>query len=162
MSADLTNPTLRALRRILRAADIGGRQLASATGLTPSQLLVLREIERKGETTPSTVAGALQFSQATITNILDRLEGSELVTRTRSERDRRQVRLQITSKGLSALEAAPDLLQQQFSERFAKLPNWEQAMVLAALERLSAMLGASDMDAAPLLDAGAIDRSDPG
>ncbi|MET3528034.1 hypothetical protein [Phenylobacterium koreense] len=72
------------------------------------------------------------------------------------------MRLQITPKGLSVLEAAPDLLQQQFSERFARLPSWEQAMILASLERLGAMLGAGDMDAAPLLDAGAIDRRDPG
>lgn len=162
MSEDLTNPTLRALRRILRAADIGGRQLASATGLTPSQLLVLREIERRGESTPSAVAGALQFGQATITNILDRLEASGLASRQRSDKDRRQVKLQITPKGRGALEAAPDLLQQQFSERFAQLPSWEQAMILASLERLGAMLGAGDMDAAPLLDAGAIDRRDPG
>jgi DNA-binding MarR family transcriptional regulator len=162
MSGDLTNPTLRALRRILRAADIGGRQLASATGLTPSQLLVLREIERRGESTPSMVAHALQFGQATITNILDRLESSGFVSRQRSEKDRRQVRLQITPSGAGVLEAAPDLLQQQFSERFAGLPSWEQAMILASLERLSAMLGAGEMDAAPLLDAGAIDRRHPG
>lgn len=135
--------------------------MASATGLTPSQLLVLREIERRGESTPSAVASALQFGQATITNILDRLEASGLASRQRSEKDRRQVRLQITAKGLGVLDAAPDLLQQQFSERFADLPAWEQAMILASLERLGAMLGAGDMDAAPLLDAGAIDRRDP-
>jgi hypothetical protein len=32
-------------------------------------------------------------------------------------------------------------------------------MILAALERLGEILDASDIDAAPLLDAGAIDRS---
>lgn len=161
MSGDLTNPTLRALRRILRAADIGGRQLASATGLTPSQLLVLREIERRGESTPGAVASALQFGQATITNILDRLEASGLVSRQRSEKDRRQVRLLTTAKGQEILDAAPDLLQQQFSERFAALASWEQAMILASLERLGFVLGAEDMDVAPLLDAGAIDRRHP-
>lgn len=158
METDLTNPTLRALRRILRAADLGGRQIASATGLTPSQLLVLQEIEQRGEITPSEVASALQFGQATITNIVDRLVALDLASRRRSEKDRRQIVLQTTAAGREAIEAAPDLLQQKFRERFTALPGWEQAMILAALRRLSGLLGAEELDVAPLLDAGAIDR----
>ena len=53
MDQDLTIPALRALRRILRASDLGNRQLAAATGLTPSQLLVLQEIGERRETTIS-------------------------------------------------------------------------------------------------------------
>jgi hypothetical protein len=34
-------------------------------------------------------------------------------------------------------------------------------MILASVEKLAAILGAEDLDAAPLLDAGAIDRSRP-
>ena len=162
MDADLSIPALRALRRILRAADLGGRQLASATGLTASQLLVLQEIGRKGETTPSQIAAALQFGQATITNIVDRLEATDLVTRERGETDRRKIFLRATDAGRAALEAAPDLLHQRFRERFTALPDWQQAMILAALERLSGVLGADAIDAAPLLDAGAIDRNPVG
>ena len=88
MEPEITNAALRAIRRILRAADQGGRRLAAATGLTPSQLLVLQEIERRGETTPSAVAASLQFGQATVTNIVDRLTAAGVVTRRRSDRDR--------------------------------------------------------------------------
>jgi DNA-binding MarR family transcriptional regulator len=158
MDNDLSTRALRALRRILRAADLAGRRLAAATGLTPSQLLVLQEIERRGETTPSAIAAALQFGQATITNIVDRLERSGLVSRQRSEKDRRQIFLRATPAGREAIEAAPDMLQQQFRERFPALEGWEQAMILAALERLSGVLDADAIDAAPLLDTGAIDR----
>ena len=73
MEAQITNAALRAIRRILRAADLGGRRLATETGLTPSQLLVLQEIERRGQTTPGAVAAVLQFGQATVTNLVDRL-----------------------------------------------------------------------------------------
>lgn len=158
MDADLSSETLRALRRILRITELGGRQLASATGLTPSQLLVLQEIGRRGEVTPGTVAARLQFSQATITALVDRLTAAELVTRRRSERDKRQMLLGATEAGLELLNRAPDMLQAQFSERYQALPRWEQAMLLASLERLGALLGAEDIDAAPLLDAGPIDR----
>jgi DNA-binding MarR family transcriptional regulator len=159
MNGQITHAALRAIRRILRAADQGGRRLAAATGLTPSQLLVLQEIERRGETTPSAVASALQFGQATVTNIVDRLEALGLARRHRSERDRRQVILRITAEGRERLETAPDLLQQRFHRHFEALPSWEQAMILAALERLGEILDVNDVDAAPLIDTGAITRT---
>jgi DNA-binding MarR family transcriptional regulator len=159
MDGDLTNPALRTIRKILRAADQSERRLATATGLTPSQLLVLQEIERRRQTTPGAVAQTLQFGQATVTNILDRLEGAGLVSRRRSEGDKRKVRLEVTPQGQAVLGAAPDLLQARFRERFGELEAWEQAMILSALERLSVILDASDIDAAPLIDGGVIDRS---
>jgi DNA-binding MarR family transcriptional regulator len=159
MEGQVTNAALRAIRRILRAADQGGRRLAAETGLTPSQLLVLQEIERRGETTPSAVAAALQFGQATVTNIVDRLANAGLTTRHRNDRDKRQVLLHATPAGLAMLETAPDLLQARFRDRFEALPTWEQAMILAALERLCQILDAAEIDAAPLIDAGIIDRT---
>jgi DNA-binding MarR family transcriptional regulator len=159
MNAEITNAALRAIRRILRAADQGGRRLAAETGLTPSQLLVLQEIDRRDGVTPSAIASSLQFGQATVTNIIDRLTASGLATRRRSERDKRQVLLQATPEGRAMLEAAPDLLQARFRDRFESLPAWEQAMILAALERLGEILGAAEIDAAPLIDAGRIDRT---
>ena len=159
MDAPLANATLRALRRILRASDLGERRVASATGMTPSQLLVLQEVDRRGETTPTTIASTLQFGQATVTNIVDRLVAAGYLTRQRDELDRRKMVLRATSQGRAALNTAPDLLQSQFRERFAALPSWEQAMILAALERLSELLDAAGIDAAPLIDTGVIDRA---
>jgi DNA-binding MarR family transcriptional regulator len=158
MEGTITNAALRSIRRILRAAEQGGRKLATETGLTPSQVLVLQEIERRGETTPSVVAANLQFGQATVTNLVDRLMAAGFVTRQRNERDKRQVILRATVEGRAALESAPDLLQVRFRDRFEELPTWEQAMILAGLERLGQILGAEDIDAAPLIDTGVIDR----
>ncbi|MCP1472129.1 DNA-binding MarR family transcriptional regulator [Sphingobium sp. OAS761] len=159
MDSSIASLTLRALRRVLRATDIGSRQLAAATGLTPSQLLVLREIDARGSATPSAIAQTLQFSQATITAIVDRLENLHYVQRQRSERDKRQLHLSLLPSGRVALDDAPDLLQKTFTDRFVQLPQWEQAMILASVERLSELLNAQNIDAAPLLDSGIIDRS---
>ncbi len=159
MEAAIANATLKALRRILRATDGGNRKLAAATGLTPSQLLVLREVEARDEVTPGSIAQRLQFSHATITAIADRLVDLGLITRTRGERDKRQILLNATAEGRQRLADAPDMLQEIFAERFAALPTWEQAMILAGTERLAVILGAGDIDAAPLLDTGIIDRT---
>ena len=104
------------------------------------------------------IASALQFGQATVTTIGDRLTSAGYVTRQRGERDKRQIFLRATDAGRATLDAAPDMLQDQFRDRFETLPAWEQAMILAALERLGELLDATDIDAAPLIDSGAIDR----
>lgn len=161
MAPQIASLTLRALRRVLRATEIGSRQLATATGLTPSQLLVLREIDMRDSATPGSIAHTLQFSQATITTIVDRLESLGFVQRQRSERDKRQFHLKTLPGGKAALADAPDPLQMTFTERFVALPPWEQAMILAAVERLAMLMDAQNIDAAPLLDSGLIDRSGP-
>lgn len=159
MAESRTEAALRAIRRIMRAADHSERQLALATGLTPSQLLLLKEVARLGEATASNLATVLHFSQATVTNLVDRLEALELVERRRGVQDRRQVWVAITTKGRDTLDKAPDILQELFSGRFPNLPDWEQAMVVATLERVSALLDAEKIDAAPLIEAGGpIDR----
>lgn len=161
MTSEIASLTLRALRRVLRATEISSRQLAVATGLTTSQWLVLREIEARTKTTPGVVAQALQFSQATITTIVDRLVALDLVQRQRNANDKRQFLLTATQVGRHVVINAPDLLHLTFTGRFVKLPSWEQAMILAAVERLALLMDAQDIDAAPLLDSGAIDQSQP-
>jgi DNA-binding MarR family transcriptional regulator len=158
MDQAVATQTLRVLRRILRATERSGREIAAATGMTPSQLLVLQEVERLHETTPTAVARTLRFSQATVTNIVDRLVTAGYLTRTRADTDRRRFLLRVTEAGRSALHDAPDLLQDRFRENFAMLAPWEQAMILAAMERFAELLGASEIDAAPLIDTGVIDR----
>ena len=161
MKPDIASLTLRALRRVLRATEIGSRQLAIATGLTTSQWLVLREINARERTTPGTIAQVLQFSQPTVTTIVDRLVALELVQRQRSTKDKRQFLLSAMPAGKEVVANAPDLLQMTFTNRFIELPHWEQAMIFAAVERLAMLLDAQDIDAAPLLDSRAIDRSEP-
>lgn len=156
-----TESALRAIRRLLRAAELGEKQLAAATGLTPSQLVVLQEVERRGETTAGSIATAVQFSQATVTNLVDRLVERGFVLRSRREQDRRQVWVSLTDEGRAALISAPDMMQDHFRTRFEKLPDWEQGMIVAMLERLAGLLNADRINAAPVIDAGVIDRLEP-
>lgn len=99
--------------------------------------------------------------QATITTIVDRLEALGFVQRQRSVKDKRQFHLSVLPAGKAALVDAPDPLQTTFTERFVALPAWEQAMILAAAERLATLMDAQNIDTAPLLDSGLIDRSTP-
>jgi DNA-binding MarR family transcriptional regulator len=146
MDNSLVAPALRAIRRILRTAEEGERRLAHATGLTSSQVLVLQEVHAARDVTPSAVANALQLSQASITNICDRLEEVGLLARRRGERDKRQVRLTLTDRGRRMLEEAPELMQNRLSGCFEQLAPWEQAMMLSALGRIADLLGPDALD----------------
>ena len=149
---------LSAMRQILRATENYARSLSRSTGLTASQLLLLQVLDQHGETTAGQIAAHMGITQATTTSLLHKLEARGLVRRQRGDIDRRQVWLSLTEEGREKLAAAPDGLQEIFRERFENLDSWEQAMLVAALERVAAMLGAEALDAAPVLDVGAIDR----
>lgn len=149
---------LSAMRQILRATENYARNLSRSTGLTASQLLLLQVLDQHGETTAGQIAAHMGITQATTTSLLHKLEARALVRRQRGDSDRRQVWLSLTAEGREKLAAAPDGLQEIFKERFENLESWEQAMLVAALERVVALLDADALDAAPVLDVGAIDR----
>ncbi|PQA88891.1 MarR family winged helix-turn-helix transcriptional regulator [Hyphococcus luteus] len=144
------------LRQILRATEISSRALAKQCGLTPSQLILMEILAKSGAAAPSALAKDVSLSQATVTALIDKLENRNLVERKSDEKDRRRVSVVLTSKGAATLENAPSLLQQRFERGFGKLEDWEQAFLVAALERTVALLDAEELDAAPVLDVGAI------
>lgn len=153
--------SLVALRRILRATERHGKALARASGLTPVQMRVLSILDTDGRSTPKAIAAKLRVAQATMTALIDRLAAKGMVERQRSDYDRRQMNLFITEKGRAALESAPDPLQDTFVTEFEQLPDWEQAMIVAALERVASMMNADEIDASPVLDLGDIKRAPP-
>ncbi|WP_253798590.1 MarR family winged helix-turn-helix transcriptional regulator [Rhodovulum sp. P5] len=150
--------SLIALRRILRATELYGRELARAAGLTPVQIRVLQVVAETGKSTPKAIAARMGVSQATITTLIDRLVAKGLVERQRSDTDRRQTNILITPAGRQAIDRAPDPLHDRYVAAFEALPDWEQAMLVAALERVAGLLDAGNLDAAPVLDLGDINK----
>lgn len=144
-----------ALRRITRAIDLRSRGLMQQCGLTAPQLASLRAIERLQPITGGALAKSIHLGQATLTGILTRLESRGLVSRERSESDRRTVVVELTDEGRAVLESAPSLLQDSFRRELLKLHEWEQTQMLATLQRIASMMDAEEIDAAPMLAAGA-------
>lgn len=147
-----------ALRRILRATELNSKRLASRTGLTTSQFILLQQVVRDGKVSPSSLARAARLTQATVTSLVDKLERGQFVTRRRDTEDRRRIWIEPTAAGRQAVADSPDVLQDRFRARFRELEDWEQAMVITALERVSALLDADAIDASPVLDIGDLDR----
>jgi DNA-binding MarR family transcriptional regulator len=146
------------LRRVIRATDLYSRDLVKSSGLTAPQLLVLQALASQPGLSVGELAQQLSLSQATISSILDRLEGRELVQRRKSTQDKRKTQLMLGSKGRQAIEGAPLPLQERFVQRFTALEDWEQNQILSALQRVASMMDARELDASPVLDIGSLDR----
>lgn len=147
-----------ALRQIQRQTEQASKRLASMAGLTPSQLLVMQILSESGEMSAGEVSKMTQLKHATITSLVDKLVACGLLTRRRCDEDRRRVWLTLLPEGEKVITSAPDLLQDTFQSRFKTLPDWHQSMLVSALERVAALLDAEDLDAAPILDVGALDQ----
>ena len=152
-----SNQALIALRRILRVTDLNSRKLALKSELTASQLLVLRHLAENGAALPSAIAKSIDLKQATVTVLVNKLEDGGHVTRRRDTEDRRRVWVELTDAGNEAREKSPDLLQNRFERGFEGLEEWEQAMLVATLERVVWLLDAEEIEAAPVLDVGDLD-----
>tara|TARA_R110000782_G_scaffold158433_4_gene250555 strand:+ start:3940 stop:4431 length:492 start_codon:yes stop_codon:yes gene_type:complete len=155
---DSIEDVLIALRRVIRATDLHSRQLIKTTGITTPQLLLLQSVNNNSEVTVSELAKDISLSQATVTNILVRLEKRGLLIRTRSQLDKRKVHISITEDGQRAIQDAPIPLQENFTNEFRKLKNWEQGQIISSLQRVAEMMDAEGISASPVLDVGELDR----
>lgn len=144
------------MRKILRVTESNSKQLMHETGLTPSQLIFMQILDGEQEKTAGHVASRMGITQATTTALLQKLESTGMIQRRRGEKDRRQVLLSLTEKGQKVLAIAPNGLHAQFHQQFSALKDWEQIMLISALERVADMLGHDDPAVAAVLDASEI------
>lgn len=145
-----------AIRRIIRAIDLQSRKLVQSHGLTGPQALILKEAGRDTPLTAGELARKVSLSQATITDIVKRLEGRGLLLRQRSKVDRRRINITLTDNGRSLIAKSLPLLQEQFERRFMELKDWEQHQLLSSLQRLAVMMDADEIDASPVLTSGSV------
>lgn len=139
------------LRKITQAITLHSRDLSRRYGLTGPQLIILSEIANNQTLSVTELARYISLSQATVTDILNRLEKRGLIARTRDSVDRRRVLIRITDQCQQILSQTPPPLQETFVERYSTLSEWEQLMILSAFKRVVDLMSAGKIDAAPFL-----------
>ncbi|WOI10258.1 MarR family transcriptional regulator [Thalassospira lucentensis] len=110
-----------ALRQIIRATDLHSKHVMKVCGLTVPQLVVLLAIEELGAVTVKEISRHVSLSQATVTTILNRLEGRGFIERARNADDKRVVNSRLTDKGLAVLSDTPPLMDGEFMQRYERL-----------------------------------------
>ena len=140
-----------ALRKVIRAIDTHSRSLLQSHGLTGPQAMILASLYELKMRSARQLADELSLSAATITDIVKRLEAKQLITREVDKNDRRVTQISLSEKGRAMHESAPPLLQHRFERRFGELADWERHQLIASLQRVADLMGANDLDAAPIL-----------
>jgi DNA-binding MarR family transcriptional regulator len=101
-------------------------------GVTAQQFKVLIMIARFCAETPADLCRMLSLDSGSMTRMLDRLEQKDLLVRTRSESDRRQVRLVLTDSGQALSDLLPQIGAVAMNEMVGMLEDSE----LATLEKI--------------------------
>ena len=78
-------------------------------GITAAQFKVLIIMARFGVDTPAELCRNLSLDSGSMTRMLDRLEQKDLLSRKRSELDRRQVQLVLTTEGQRLADMLPHI-----------------------------------------------------
>lgn len=147
---------LQSLRRIIRVVDIQSHKLAHRHNITGPQLACLLTVRENGPITSGKIARKNYLSPSTVVGIIDRLEKKKLVVRNRDSRDRRQVFVHITPEGEKLVKETPSLMQDTLAKAIIELPELEQVSITAALEKLTELMEAQHLDAAPMLETGSL------
>lgn len=128
--------TLAAFRYTLRKFIHFSETAAHAIGITPQQhqaLLAIKGFPGRDQVTISELAERLQLRHHSAVGLVDRLVTEKLVARVPSEKDRRQVFIQLTSRGRKTLENLSAMHHKQlkqlgpeFSLLFERLKNIDE------------------------------------
>jgi DNA-binding MarR family transcriptional regulator len=142
MTAVLTNRPVdvaNRLRPVLLHLNRHLRREVHTSGVSAGQLSLLGLIEGNPGIGVAELATREGMSMPSVSNHLDRLEASGLVTRRQAERDRRRVDLEVTPEGQRVLKVIRSKRTAWLSARLSKLTDAEINAIAAAIAPLEAL-----------------------
>ncbi|MFB4210737.1 MarR family winged helix-turn-helix transcriptional regulator [Shouchella sp. JSM 1781072] len=89
----------RSLRKVADLVRQKGREILTHFPITPPQFVALQWLNEYGDMTIGELSDRMHLACSTTTDLIDRMEKNELVTRVRDESDRRVVRIHLKKKG---------------------------------------------------------------
>lgn len=120
------------LRHISGIIKQRGRQILNSYTITPPQFVALQWLFEIGDMTIGDLSNKMYLAFSTTTDLIDRMERSELVQRVRDEQDRRVVRIHLLKEGERIIEEVIDK-RQQYLKDVLKQFDQDEAQTLSTL-----------------------------
>ncbi|HEY2054385.1 MAG TPA: MarR family transcriptional regulator [Solirubrobacterales bacterium] len=109
-------------------------------GLTIAQVRALFALDQSEAATPGEIAETARLSPASVTAMLDDLERDGIVTRVRSDSDRRRVLVSLTEVGRAVLKKRRGLWLKRWDTAMADVPERDLEAAAEVLRRIGALL----------------------
>jgi DNA-binding MarR family transcriptional regulator len=107
-------------------------------GLTTQQIGVILLLSCGRATTPFELSRAMSYDSGSMTRMLDRLEKKGLIARSRSDKDRRIVKLELTAQGQNAASQLPEIGADVLNEQLRGFSSADLTTLIDLLSRFIA------------------------
>jgi DNA-binding MarR family transcriptional regulator len=141
---------LKALLVQARTVDhiLGKRAVESAVkeSLSPSKVQILRLLGQRGVQTSSQIARFLGVTKPAVSQIVDTMVRDRLMVRRPAKSDRREVRLELTKKGMTAFQAVQRQQRHFLRSATRRLSKAQTSRWTELLQEMSTHLAKADSD----------------
>jgi MarR family transcriptional regulator, organic hydroperoxide resistance regulator len=131
---------IRTLRQLLGTLKQTIKHQYRNVNLTGPQGMLIGMLAHYGKMKISDLSEKLDLSNSTVSGILDRLEKTGMIERTRSEEDRRVVYVDVTPEFKKVSEQQFKEIEQKFVEKVSRANPEELDKILEGLNTLKKML----------------------
>ena len=132
------------VRRVFQVLIEQSKKIEHETQLTGSQLWVVKLLKEASPMKVSDLARRMYLHPATMVGLLDRLEAKGLLRRTRCEKDRRVVYINLTEKGDELEVNSPEVVQNLLVKGLEGVAGRELKTISEGLGHLVRILGVQD------------------
>lgn len=116
------------------------REIMNEFDVTPPQCEALMVLQEYGGLAMGELCQRVGSACSTATDLIDRMERNGLVERVRDPKDRRVIRLHITSRGEEVVARVVDASRSNLAQKLHALAEEEKEQLLQALARLQTLL----------------------
>lgn len=124
------------LRYISGMIKQNGRKILHNYPITSPQFVALQWLLEEGDLTIGELSNKISLAFSTTTDLVDRMEKNELVKRTRDQKDRRVVRIQLLDKGKVIIHEVIEKRQEYLEEVLEEFSEEEAATLNELLDLL--------------------------
>lgn len=129
------------VRRVFHGLTEKARKVEHETGLTPTQLVVIKILNDASPMKVSDLAKRMYLHPSTMVGILDRLEIKGLLERTKLGKDRRVVHICLTGSGRELLQNSPETEQGDVFKRLESLTSQQLENAYSGIGQIVGVFG---------------------